>query len=76
MGMTLGDIVVDPCTVTESNGTYTFKGAQTLTLSLVGSCPVEVSGTINGKNIDIDIAVEATALGQTVDVTFVGTKAN
>lgn len=76
MGMTLGDIVVDPCTVTESNGTYTFKGAQTLTLSLVGSCPVEVSGTINGKNIDIDIAVEATALQQTVDVTFVGTKAN
>lgn len=75
MGMTLGDIVVDPCTVTESNGTYTFKGAQTLTL-IVGSCPVEVSGTINGKNIDIDIAVEATALGQTVDVTFVGTKAN
>lgn len=74
MQMPLGDIVVDPCVVTEDAGTYTFKGNQTLEFNMVGSCSVEVSGIVSGKNIDINIAVDASALQQTVDVTFTGTK--
>ncbi len=76
MGMELGDIVVDPCAVTEENETYNFQGSETLTLDIVGSCPVEVAGTISGKNIDIAITVDATLLQQSVDVTFTGTKAD
>lgn len=75
MGMAIGDIVVDPCTVKEVAGVYTFEGVQTLTLAL-GSCDVKVAGSISGKNIDIEIGVSVAALQQEVDVTFVGTKAN
>lgn len=75
MGMTIGDIVVEPCMVKETNGVYSFEGSQTLTLAF-GACPVQVSGSISGSNIDIEIGVTVEALQQDVDVTFVGTKAN
>lgn len=71
------NIAVDPCEVTESNGTYTFAASQEVTVGVLGTFPVQVSGTIKGDNISIDIAVDALAvLGQTVNVSFEGTKAN
>lgn len=69
------DITVDPCAVTESNGTYTFAGSQEVAVGMLGNLPVKVSGTIKGDNITIDITVDATALlGQTVNVSFEGTQ--
>lgn len=73
--LNLGDIQVDPCAVTEQNGTYTFAGKQTLTLAApLGSCPVTVTGTIKGSAISINIGVEVAALNQDVVATFEGTK--
>lgn len=73
--MNLGDIQVDPCAVTEKNGTYSFAGTQTLSLAApLGSCPVTVSGTIKGSAISINIGVEVEALKQKVVAMFEGTK--
>lgn len=74
-GMLLGDIVIEPCAVTESNGAYSFTGSQTVTLAApIGACPVTVSGTITGSKISISIGVKAVALGQDVVVAFDGAK--
>lgn len=73
--MKLGDIVVDPCAVTKTGETYSFSGENTLKLAdPIGTCPVKVSGTIEGDKISINIAVTVTALGQDVNAKFVGTK--
>lgn len=73
--MNLGNIKVDPCAVTDQNGTYAFTGKQTLSLAApLGSCPVTVSGTIKGNSISINIGVEVAALKQTVNAKFDGTK--
>lgn len=73
--ISLGDIVIDPCAVTEENGTYSFTGNQTITLAApIGACPVTVAGTIKANKIDINIGVKAEALKQDIVVTFGGTK--
>lgn len=73
--LNLGDIQVDPCAVTELNGTYSFSGKQTLALAApLGSCPVTVTGTIKGSAISINIGVEVDALKQEVVAKFNGTK--
>lgn len=73
--MNLGDIQVDPCAVTEKDGTYSFTGSQTVTLAApIGACPVNVTGTIKDGKIDINIGVKVEALGQDVVATFAGTK--
>lgn len=73
--MNLGDIQVDPCPVTEKDGTYSFSGSQTLTLAEpIGTCPVTVAGTIKDGKIAINISVKVEALGQDVVAKFDGTK--
>lgn len=61
-GMNIGDIVIDQCTVTEKEGTYSFTGEQNLVL-VVGPCPVKIAGTVKDKKISIDIDVTVTAMG-------------
>lgn len=73
--MNLGDIQVDPCPVTEKDGTYSFSGSQTLTLAApIGTCPVTVAGTIKDGKIAINISVKVEALGQDVVAKFDGIK--
>ena len=73
--MNLGDIQVDPCPVTEKDGTYSFTGSQTLTLAApIGTCPVTVAGTIKDGKISINIGVKVEALQQEVVAKFDGTK--
>lgn len=73
--MNLGDIQVDPCPVTEKDGTYSFTGNQTLTLAApIGTCPVTVAGTIKDGKISINIGVKVEALQQEVVAKFDGTK--
>lgn len=73
--MNLGDIQVDPCPVTEKDGTYSFSGSQTLALAEpIGTCPVTVAGTIKDGKIAINISVKVEALGQDVVAKFDGTK--
>lgn len=68
------NISVEPCTVVEANGTYTFAGSQDVTVEGLGSFPVTVEGSINAGNISMDIAVTNVPLLNTVDVTFTGSK--
>ena len=72
----VGDIEVDPCTVKAIDGGYAFEGQQNLDLvQPLGNCPVSISGTVKGSNINIEIGVKVGApLNQDVKATFVGTK--
>lgn len=72
----VGDIEVDPCTVKAIDGGYSFEGQQNLDLvQPLGNCPVSISGTVKGSNINIEIGVKVGApLNQNVKATFVGRK--
>lgn len=72
----VGDIEVDPCTVKALDGGYAFEGQQNLDLvQPLGNCPVSISGTVKGNNINIEIGVKVGApLNQNVKATFVGRK--
>lgn len=73
----VGDIEVDPCTVKAIDGGYAFEGQQNLDLvQPLGNCPVSISGTVKGSNINIEIGVKvgAAPLNQNVKATFVGRK--
>lgn len=70
----VGDIEVDPCTVKAIDGGYAFEGQQNLDLvQPLGNCPVSISGTVKGSNINIEIGVKVGA-NQNVKATFVGRK--
>jgi len=72
----VGDIEVDPCTVKAIDSGYAFEGQQNLDLvQPLGNCPVSISGTVKGSNINIEIGVKVGApLNQNVKATFVGRK--
>lgn len=72
----VGDIEVDPCTVKAIDGGYAFEGQQNLDLvQPLGNCPVSISGTVKGSNINIEIGVKVGAsFNQNVKATFVGRK--
>ncbi len=58
----VGDIEVDPCTVKAIDGGYAFEGQQNLDLvQPLGNCPVSISGTVKGSNINIEIGVKVGA---------------
>lgn len=74
-GVPLGNITIDACAVTESNGIYSFTGAQLVTLAApINTCPVTVTGTIKGSAISIKIGVKVESLKQEVGVSFEGDK--
>lgn len=73
-----GDIVIDKCEVKKGEGVSTFTGQQDLTFegdaASLGTCPVTVTGTVEGGNADMTINVKVPALQQTVKVTYSGVK--
>lgn len=71
-GMTLGDIAVPNIAVVKTGTSCTFTGKGDLTL-LVGECAVTVSGSIEGKKLDMNIDVLA-AGALNVKVDFEGDK--
>lgn len=72
----VGDVEVDPCMVKAIDGGYSFAGQQNIDfVQPLGNCPVSISGTVKGSNINIEIAVKVGApLNQDVKATFVGSK--
>lgn len=72
----VGDVEVDPCMVKAIDGGYSFAGQQNIDfVQPLGNCPVSISGTVKGSNINIEIGVEVGApLNQNVKATFVGSK--
>lgn len=73
--MSFGDINVDSCAVTLNEKIYSFSGNVTLALAdPIGTCPINVKGTIEEGNINIDITVAVAALGQDVVAKFAGSK--
>ena len=73
-----GDIVIDKCEVKKGEGMSTFTGQQDLTFegdaASLDTCPVTVTGTVEGGNADMTINVKVPALQQTVKVTYSGVK--
>lgn len=73
-----GDIVIDKCEVKKGEGVSTFTGQQDLTFegdaASLGTCPVTVTGTVEGGNADMTINVKVPALQQAVKVTYSGVK--
>ncbi len=70
--LTIGDITVDNCPLSQSGDIYSFTGNQTLNL-VVGSCDVSVTGTIgkNAVNMVINVDVQG---GMKVRVNYDGSK--
>lgn len=74
-GIPIGDINVDSCAVTLKDNIYSFSGNVTLTFAApIGTCPINVEGTIEESNININITVAVAALGQDVVAKFEGSK--
>lgn len=75
MGQNLGHIVIADCEMLKYRDRYTISGNQTLTLpSPIGGCTVVASGTLIGRDLMVDLDIAVATLGQTVKVTFAGTK--
>lgn len=72
--LSLGNITVDNCLVTQKGETYTFSGNQNLTLLAVGECAVTVSGTVDNGTIKMIINVVVGDGTMKVKVDCEGTK--
>lgn len=70
-GMTIGDIEVENCVLSETEDGYAFTGEQNLTL-ILGEMNVSVSGTVTDGDIVIDIQIP----DFTVTVHFEGARLN
>ena len=68
------DITVEPCVVTKSGDEYAFEGSQEVAVPGLGSFPVSVEGTTDGKNVEITIVVSNVPMFNTVNVSFTGVK--
>lgn len=68
------DISLEPCTVVEANGLYTFEGSQTVSVGTLGTFPVTVGGAFTDGNVAMDITVLQVPMLNQVDVTFEGSK--
>ena len=77
MNMTIGDIELKGCELTESGDKYAFTGTTTLeNNTLMITAEVEAEGTIGGGNVEINMDINASLMGQAQAVTVVykGTK--
>lgn len=72
--LNLGTITIAQCPLTRAGEGFTFTGAETLTLDMVGACDVRLSGNTNGKTLGADIDVAVTAMAMQVKVNFNGAK--
>lgn len=72
-GLSLGNITLDNCPVTEYSGAYKFSGSQKMAL-LVGDCEVTVSGSVNNNTIEMTINVKVGDGVMQVKVDYEGTK--
>ena len=75
MGITIGDVVLSNCKLSEKNGVYTFTGVQELAVTGL-SCTIYATGTVtNGQvKIDMDIDAKVGDVNQKVKVVYKGNK--
>ena len=85
--MSLGDLKVERCLLTQKDGKYTFNGATELKgievplapgMNLPVDCKVNIKdATVNGKSLNLPIVVGVSSNGNElmdVDVQYIGTK--
>lgn len=75
MGITIGDVVLSNCKLSEKNSVYTFTGVQELAVTGL-SCTINATGTVtNGQvKIDMDIDAKVGDVSQKVKVVYKGNK--
>ena len=74
--LNLGTITLDKCVLASNdNDTYRFTGSQDLTLQdPIGKCAATFDVTYAGKAVTVNLNIDVPALGQTVQVTYKGSK--
>jgi hypothetical protein len=74
--LSLGDITVDNCPLSQEGNTYTFTGSQDVVLpDPIGKCPISLAGSFDADgNLTLDIDVTAPAQNQVIKVNYTGTK--
>lgn len=75
MGITIGDIELKNCILSQNGDTYTFTGTQKLEVEGL-SCTINAKGTIANGAVKVDMDVDAIAGGlkQSVKVIYEGTR--
>lgn len=75
MGITIGDIELKNCILSQNGDTYTFTGTQKLEVEGL-SCTINAQGTIANGAVKVDMDVDAIAGGlkQSVKVVYEGTR--
>ncbi len=75
----LGTIEIKSADIEKKGSDYIINGTENLDLNIVGTCKVDLTGTVKGNNITLYIEVEVIAgdlKGLKVNVDFKGTKIN
>ncbi len=75
MGITVGDVELKNCVLSQAGDTYTFTGIQDLKTDLL-SCTINAKGTIVNGKVKVDMDVDATVGNQkqSVKVVYEGTR--
>lgn len=77
MGLELGNIEIQSADIENKGSDYVIQGSETQELDIVGTCKIDLKGTVKGNKITLDINVEVIGgdlKGLKVIVDFEGTK--
>lgn len=73
MGITIGDVELKNCVLSQNGNVYTFTGTQDLKVDAL-SCTINAKGTIANSKVDMDIDATVGGLKQSVKVVYEGTR--
>ena len=75
MGITIGDVELKNCALSQNGDTYTFTGTQELKVDAL-SCTINAKGTVTNGAVKVDMDIDATVGGlkQSVKVVYEGTR--
>lgn len=75
MGLTIGDVELNNCVLSQNGDTYTFTGTQDLKVDAL-SCTINAKGTIVKGQVKVEMDIDANAGGvkQKVAVVYEGTR--
>lgn len=75
MGITIGDVELKNCVLSQNGNVYTFTGTQDLKVDAL-SCTINAKGTIANSAVKVDMDIDATVGGlkQSVKVVYEGTR--
>lgn len=73
MGITIGDVELKNCVLSQNGNVYTFTGTQDLKVDAL-SCTINAKGTIANSAVKVDMDITVGGLEQSVKVVYEGTR--